>query len=124
MLIALLAVVSETATLFSAVPHLPLSDVPHCICQSYRSVYRSYRRAAGDQPAARIPDWTIHSGGRSEGSSEKSWDADYGRTADRDRHCGAYAAVGGLEQSLRVGRGFCHVRVRGDWIRGRITESL
>src|SRR5580698_11352437 len=83
-MIALLAVVPEAATLFSAVPHLPLSDVPHRLRQSYRIVYRAHRGAAGDQPAARIPNRTIHSGRRSEGSSEKSRDADHGRAADCD----------------------------------------
>jgi len=34
-LIALLAVVREAATLFSAVPHLPLSDISHGVRQSY-----------------------------------------------------------------------------------------
>src|SRR5271170_2384406 len=105
-LIALLAVVPEAATLFSAVPHLPLSDVSHRVRQPYCSVYRADRGSAGNQPAARIPNWTIHSGRRSEGSSEKSRDADHGRVADCNRRRGAYAAVGGFERSeeRRVGK--------------------
>src|ERR1700680_3830574 len=67
-LIALLAVVREAATLFSAIPHLSLSDVPYGVRQSYRTVYRAHRGSAGAQPAAGIPAWTIHSPRTPEGS--------------------------------------------------------
>jgi phospho-N-acetylmuramoyl-pentapeptide-transferase len=59
---------------------------------------------------ARIPDRTIHSRRRSQGSSEKSRHADHGRLADRDCDCGADAAVGRPGQSFCVDRGVRHVR--------------
>src|ERR1700688_5193712 len=59
-LIALLAVVRKAATLFSAVPHLPLPDLPDCLCQPYRALHRADRGPASHQPPARIPDRTIH----------------------------------------------------------------
>src|ERR1700677_321514 len=93
-LIALLAVVREAAALFSAIPHLPLFDLPHCVCQPYRAVHGAHRGSAGNQTAARIPDWAIHSGRRPESTSEKSGHANYGRAADRDRRGGAYLVVG------------------------------
>src|ERR1700677_3817809 len=121
--IALLAVVREAAALFSAVPHLPLFDVPHGIRQSYRTVHRAHRGSAGHQPAARIPDRTIHSGRRSEGSPEKSGNADHGWSADCDCRYGADAAGGGPEQSLRVDCGIRDLRVWNDWIRRRLQQS-
>ena len=122
-LIVLLAVVRQAATLFPAVSNFSLSHVPYGFRQSYRAVYRPHRGSAGHQPAARISDRTIHPRRRSQGASEKSGHADHGRVAHCDRHRGAYAAVGGPEQPLRVDRGVCHMCVCGDRIYRRLHQS-
>ena len=70
--IALLAAVSEAVSLFSAVPHFPLSHFPYCVCQSDRAVHCAGYRPARHPPATGISNRPVHPRRRPQGSSEKS----------------------------------------------------
>src|SRR5208282_1005589 len=121
--IALLAALPEALPLLSAIPHFSLPDFSHSLCQSYCPLHWPDRRAHGDSASARFPDWAVHPRRGAAGASQKSGYADHGRVADRHRYFGAYVALGGPEQSVRLDRGVCHAGLRCDRFCRRLPES-
>src|SRR5580700_3296815 len=110
-LIALLAVVRKTVSLFPAISYIPLSDVPDCVRQPDCTVHGTHRWPACDQSSPRISNRAIHPRGRSQSSSEKSWNSDDGRFVDCHFYCDSDFVVGGPEQPIRMDCCPCHLRL-------------
>src|SRR5579864_6420897 len=108
----LLAFLRETVPLLFAVPAFPILDRPHGDGKHHRAAALDRAGSVADRAAPAISDRPAYSRGRSEVASEKSGDADDGRTIDLPLDRGANAAVGEPAAALDMGRAHRPIELR------------